>query len=69
MTVDTEKFKDTLNMKEKNLEWINQLEVLSKIAAVEPQVTYYAFAGDFKYKVTCKIRTISNICKHLEKLD
>ena len=33
--VGTEEFKDTY-MEEKVMEWINHLEVLSKVAAVEP---------------------------------
>ena len=51
------------------MEWINQLEVLSKIAAAEPQTAYCAFVSGFKHKVTCKIRTVLDIRKHLEKLD
>ena len=53
----------------KVIEWSNQLEVLSKIAAVEPQAAYCAFVGGFKHKVTYTIRTVPNIRKHLEKLD
>ena len=56
-------------MEEKVLEWINQLEVLSKIAAVEPQTAHCAFVGGFKHKATYTIRTVPNIRKHLEKLD
>ena len=37
--VGPEEFKDTY-MEEKVLEWINQLDVVSKIAAVEPQAAY-----------------------------
>ena len=51
------------------MEWINQLEVLSKIAMVEPQAACCAFVGGFKHKVTHTIRTVPNIRKHLEKLD
>ena len=67
-TVSTEEFKDTYT-EGKVMEWINQLEVLSKIAAVEPEAAYFAFVGGFKHKITCTIRTIPDIGKHLEKLD
>ena len=63
-----EEFKDTY-MGEKSMEWINQLEVLSKIAVVEPQTAHCAFVGGFKYKVTYTMRTVPDIRKHLEKLD
>ena len=66
--VGTDEFKDTY-MEEKVMEWINQLEVLSKIAVVEPQAAYCAFVGGFKHKVTYTIRTVPDIRKHLEKLD
>ena len=66
--VGTEEFKDTY-MEEKVMEWVNHLEVLSKVAAVEPQAAYCAFVSGFKHKVTYTIRTFPDICKHLEKLD
>ena len=53
------------------MEWINQLEVLSKIAVVEPQAAYCAFVGGFKHKVTYTIRpflTSANISKNWIKL-
>ena len=56
-------------MEEKVMEWINQLEVLSKIAAVELRAAYCAFVGGFKHKITNTIRTVPDIRKHLEKLD
>ena len=58
--VGIEKFKDTY-MEEKVMEWINQLEILSKIAVVEPQTEYCAFVGGFKHKVTYTIRTVLDI--------
>ena len=51
------------------MKWINQREVLSKIAAVEPQAASCAFVGGFKHKFTYTIRTVSDIHKHLKKLD
>ena len=56
-------------MEEKVIEWIYEFEVLSKIAALEPQSAYCVFVGGFKHKVTYTIRTVPNICRHLEKLD
>ena len=56
-------------MEKKVIEWINQPEVLSKIAAGEPQAAYSAFVSGFKRKVTYTIRTISDIHKYLEKVD
>ena len=47
----------------KVLEWINQLEVLIKIAAIEPHAAYCAFVGGFKHKVTYTIRTFPNWIK------
>ena len=34
-------------MEENVMEWINQLEVLSKMAAIEPEAAYYAFVSGF----------------------
>ena len=50
-------------------EWISQLKLLSKIAAIEPQCAYCAFTAGFKHKVTFTMRTIPGICQHLQKLD
>ena len=67
-TVGTKEFKDTYT-EQKVIEWIIKLEVLSKIAVVEPQAAYCAFVVGFKHKATYTIRTVPNIRKHLEKLD
>ena len=67
-SLGTQKFKD-LNIKGKFNEWIGQLEFLSKIAAIEPQSAYCAFTAGFKHKVTYTMRTIPDICQHLQKLD
>ena len=61
--VGTEKFKDTY-MEEKFIEWTHQLEVLSKIVAVEPQAAYYAFVTGVKHRVTINF----DIRKHLKKM-
>ena len=54
------KFKD-LYITTKVNEWISQLELLSKIAATEPQFAYCAFTASFKHKVTYTMRTIPDI--------
>ena len=51
------------------MKWINQLEFLSKIVAVESQAAYFAIVSGFKHKVTYTIRTVPDIRKHPEKLD
>ena len=67
-TVGTEEFKDAYK-EEKVIEWINQLDVLRKIASVEPQAAYCVFVDGFKHKDTYTIRTVPDIRKHLGKLD
>ena len=67
-SVGTKKFKD-LYITIKVNEWISQLELLLKIAAIEPQSAYCAFTASFKNKVTYTMRTIPDICQHLQKLD
>ena len=44
------------------------MELLSKIAVIEPPSAYFAFTSGFKPKVTCIMRTISDIYQHLRKL-
>ena len=67
-SLGTQKFKD-LYIKTKVNEWISQLELLAKIAVIEPQSAYCAFTAGFKHKVTYTMRTIPDICQHLQKLD
>ena len=51
-------------------EWISQLKLLSKIAAIEPQSAYCAsFTASFKHNITYSMRTILNICQDLQKLN
>ena len=45
------------------------MELLAKIAVIEPQSAYCAFTAGFKHKVTYTMRTIPDICQHLQKLD
>ena len=45
------------------------MELLSKIATIEPQSAYCAFTAGFKHKVTYTMRTIPDICQHLQKLN
>ena len=49
--VGTPKFKDLLYITTKFNEWISQLELMTKIAAVEPQFACCAFIACFKHKV------------------
>ena len=47
---------------------ISQLELLWKIAAIEPQAAYCAFTADFKKrKVTYTVTAIPDICQYLQK--
>ena len=45
------------------------MQLLLKIAAIEPQSIYSAFNVSFKHKVTYTTRTIPDICQHLHKFD
>ena len=45
------------------------MELLSKIATIEPQSACCAFTAGFKHKVTYAMRTIPDICQHLQKLN
>ena len=56
-------------IRKKVMKWIKQLNVLSKIAAVEPHAAYCAFVSGFRHKVSYTIRTVPNIPRHLEKVD
>ena len=49
--------------------WIDQLNLLSKIAEPEPQSAYSAFAGAFKGKLTYYMRTIPCIKDYLIPLE
>ena len=48
-SVGTPRFKDVFITTKVN-EWISQLELLSKIAAIEPQSSYCALTAGFKYQ-------------------
>ena len=48
---------------------IGQLELLSNIAAIEPQFDYCAFTAGFKHKVIYTMRRIPDICQNLQELD
>ena len=48
---------------------ISQLELLSKIAAIEPQSAYCVFTAGLKHKVAYIMRTIPDICQNLQKFD
>ena len=50
-------------------QWISEIEVLSQIAKIEPQVAYCCFTTGFKHKVTYLMRTTSGIDEELRRLD
>ena len=50
-------------------EWIAELKILSKIAAVAPQEAYTCFTSGYKQKLNYCMRTIADIGHHLKKLD
>ena len=50
-------------------EWVKQLEVLAKIAMVEPQAAYSGFTAGFKHKLTYFLRTIPDLCEILKPVD
>ena len=49
--------------------WIKELQMLWKIAWLEPQAAYSCFVTGFKHNPTFYMRTISNISSHLKRLD
>ena len=51
-------------MKDLVKDWNNQLTILSTIAETQPQVSYLAFASEFKSKLNYFLRTTPNI-RHL----
>ena len=56
---------------EKNLSfpWTDKLDVLSKIAKIDPQGAYTCFFKDYKRKFNYYMRTIPHIyCEKLSKL-
>ena len=56
-------------IQEKISQWIKELQMLCKIAWLEPQAACSCFFMGFKDKPTFYIRTISNISSHLKRLD
>ena len=51
------------------IDWITQLQELTKIAKSEPQTAYSAFVSGFQHKMTYYIRTIPNLAPILKPLD
>ena len=45
--------------------WKNQLEILSKIAEIQPQAAYSAYMFGFKHKFTFFLRTVPDITDYL----
>ena len=51
------------------VKFFSQLELLSKIVAIEPQDAYCAFAVSFSYNITFAMRTIRAICQYVKRMD
>ena len=49
--------------------WINEIEMLGKIARIEPHVAYTAYTQGLQHRYTFYMRTIPNISEQLKKLD
>ena len=61
---------DDISFKEEYLRnelhsWKNQLEILSKIAEIQPQAAYSAYMFGFKHKFTFFLRTVPDIADYL----
>ena len=56
-------------VKGKVLDWVKQIEVLSKFAWVSPHLAYSAYVQGFKHKFNFIFRTIPNIERDLDALD
>ena len=48
---------------------MEQLDELGKIAKSEPYSAYSAFTAGFKHKLTCFMRTITNLVEILKPID
>ena len=49
--------------------WIGELDILSKIAKIEPHAAYAAFTHGLQHRYTYAMRTIPNISDDLKRLD
>jgi hypothetical protein len=49
--------------------WVNELQILSEIARIQPQAAYSAYIYGFKSKFTYAMRTIPGIDKHLQRIE
>ena len=67
-TVGTLNFKN-IYVKEKVNEWISELQLLSKIAVLEPQANYFVYTAGFNHKITFFTRTITSVSQHLKQFD
>ena len=66
--IGSEQFKDQYVI-EKIDEWIDEIEVLGKIAKTEPHAAYCAFVFGLQHRYTYVLRTIPGITDHLKRLD
>ena len=56
-------------MHEKTSQWIKELQMLCKVAWLEPQGAYSCFLTGFKHNPTFYMRIIPNIISNLKRLD
>ena len=56
-------------VKEKVVEWVCQLSILSKIARFYPQAAYCAFTAGYRHKFNYMLRTIPGLSRHLQPVE
>ena len=49
--------------------WTSEMQVLSKIAEIQPQAAYAAYTHGFKSKFNYSLRTINNISAHMKPIE
>ena len=66
--IGSEGFKATFVTKKIDT-WCEELELLSRIAEIEPHAAYTCFIGGFKHKLTFLMRTVPGIVRFVKKID
>ena len=56
-------------VKEKVVEWVCQLSILSKIARFYPQTAHCAFTAGYRHKFNYMLRTIPGLSRHLQPVE
>ena len=59
----------TSTLSKKNDEWCKEIEVLSTIAATEPNAAFAGFTFGLKHRYSYFMRTIPNISQNLKRLE